>query len=91
MNERLLFIHDTTAFISHSGSFLHLTHDTCKIDATLHFSVTASTSSTKRGCDIGGHLGAMTHLGMISYQGPAVACDGRAQVTPGYKSGGQSD
>ena len=33
----------------------------------------------------------MTHLGMISYQGPAGACDGRAQVTPGYRSGGQTD
>ena len=36
-------------------------------------------------------LGAMTHLGMISYQGPAGARDGRAQVTLGYRSGGQSD
>ena len=33
----------------------------------------------------------MTHLGMISYQGPAGACDGRAQVALGYRSGGQSD
>ena len=33
----------------------------------------------------------MTHLGMISYQGPAGACDGRARVTLGYKFGGQSD
>ena len=48
-------------------------------------------SSTKKGCDIGGRLGAMTHLGMISYQGPAGACDGRAQVTLGYRSRGQSD
>ena len=36
-------------------------------------------------------LGAMAHLGMISYQGSAGACDGRAQVTLGYRSGGQSD
>ena len=36
-------------------------------------------------------LGAMTHLGMISYQGPTGACDGRAKVTLGYRPGGQSD
>ena len=29
-----------------------------------------------------------TNLGMISYQGPAGACDGQAQVTLGYKFGG---
>ena len=33
----------------------------------------------------------MTHLRMICYQGPAGACDDRAQVTLGYISGGQSD
>ena len=38
-----------------------------------------------------GRLGAMTHLGMISYQGPAGACASRAQVTLGYKFAGQSD
>ena len=38
-----------------------------------------------------GRLGAMTHLGMISYQGPTGACASRAQVTLGYKFGGQSD
>ena len=32
----------------------------------------------------------MTHLGMISYQGLAGACDGRAQVTLGHRFGGQS-
>ena len=44
-----------------------------------------------KGCDIGGRLGAMAHLGMISYQGPAGTFDGQAQVTLGFKSGGQSD
>ena len=39
----------------------------------------------------GVRLGAMTHLGMISYLGPAGACYGRAQVDLGYKSVGQSD
>ena len=33
----------------------------------------------------------MTHLGMISYQGTAGGCDGRARVTLEYKFGGQSD
>ena len=42
-----------------------------------------------KGCVIGGRLRAMTHLGMISYQGPAGTCDGRAQVTLGYRSGGR--
>ena len=46
--------------------------------------------STKRMRHLG-RLGAMTHLGMSSFQGPAVACDGRAQVTLGYRFGGQSD
>ena len=27
----------------------------------------------------------------LNYQGPADACDGRAQVTLRYRSGGQSD
>ena len=47
-----------------------------------------------KGCDMGGgggRLGAMTLLGMISYQGPAGACDGWAQVTLGYRSRAQLD
>ena len=49
-------------------------------------------SSTKKDATLGGvSIGAMTLLGMISYQEPAGACDGRARVTLGYKLGGQSD
>ena len=50
-----------------------------------------STSERMRHWGGGGRLGALTHLGMISYQGPAGACDGRAQVTLRYRTDGQSD
>ena len=48
-------------------------------------------SSTKRMRHWGASRSYMAHLGIISYQGPAGACDGRAQVTLRYRSGGQSD
>ena len=44
-------------------------------------------------CDMGGGGASRSYdlLGMISYQGPAGACDGWAQVTLGYRSSAQSD